>query len=277
MFAAFRTIASVATLLALAFLSPAAFGGGGGKDDAKSETREMHVDHADQKPLRVKTENGGISVAPSAASAKQDVSITAKVRAQTEERLKATAIVATRMPDGTLDVHVKWPDDKRRDNEGVSFEITLPNIHNAELMTANGPINLRHCDGSVHASTSNGPVSIADSAGDIIAKTSNGPITIADSAGPVRADTSNGPIDIALRSASTGPVHADTSNGGITLTVGPSFSGKLAAGTSNGRIGVEAPSAKVSHEKASTKVEFAAAGPESELKTSNGQIKITQH
>lgn len=256
------------------------------------ETRTILVDHTAAKPLHITTANGAISVARATDSA---VTITAKVHAADDARLKATQILTKRLDDGTLDIRVKWPDDKRKNNEGVSIAITLPDARGLHLSTSNGPIDasgmsgdaaldtsngpiaVHDHDGPVKATSSNGPVSIQNASGPAIVNTSNAPVTIDNAVSPVKADTSNGRIAVSLRPDATGPVTLDTSNAPIHLTIGSAFAGSLAAGTSNARVtltNIDAKNSKTG--RTSATVQFTDSGDKSVLSTSNGGIDITR-
>ena len=261
-------------------------------DSGVKETRTILMDHVAAKPLHVQSSNGSIIVAKSKDAS---VSVTAKIQAQTEERLKATQIIAKRLDDGTLDVQVKWPDNKSKNNEGVSFEIALPDAKDLKLTTSNGSISadsmagsavlatsnatitVTRQDGPVNATSSNGSVTVSDAAGAVTAESSNGTVKVQNAASTVKAKTSNGSIDVGMKPDATGPVKLTSSNGRVKLTVGPSFSGVLSAGTSNGSLTVSGiEDAKVTKSKNSAKVRFSDQGPDSVIETSNASVEISR-
>ena len=128
-----------------------------------TETRSSTAGAVANKPLHVKTVNGTIDVKKGSDS---NVSIAATIHAENEERLKATQIVAERLSDGTLDVRVKWPDGKPRGDEGVSFQIALPDVRDISLDTSNAPISIAGMSGEADLKTSNGPITVASQDGD---------------------------------------------------------------------------------------------------------------
>lgn len=266
---------------------------GWNNDDLRTEERQMTVAALPAKPVHVRTMNGAVSVKRADVS---EVKIKAKVRARDAERLAKTQILAERDADGMLKVSVKWADDRRKNNEGVSFEIQVPDADGVDIDTSNGSVAITGLSGRAVLETSNGGISASDHGGDVRASTSNGGIsmtgvrgsidvessnggiTIKDAGGAVTADTSNGAISVHLGPASSGPVKADTSNGTIELIVGPSFAGTVRADTSNAAVDVDVPgSVRVTRlSRTDAQVQFAAAGPGSVLDTSNGRITITQ-
>ncbi|MCC6970690.1 MAG: DUF4097 family beta strand repeat protein [Phycisphaerales bacterium] len=239
----------------------------------EEETRTSNIPHMAASPIVVDTANGAITVT-TAAEAK-DVTIVAKLRAQTKERLAATKVLAERKDDKTLSVYVKWPDDKRLSYEGCAFEIVLPDAADARLTSSNGAVTAKGINGPVLAESSNGAITIEHAGGPATAKTSNGAVTINHATGKVIADSSNGAIRVSLAKDAKGPVKLDTSNGSITLSFGPAFVGVIDADTSNGRVtinGIEA--ARVKQPKKSEATVTLGEGEKSTLDTSNGSITI---
>ncbi len=239
-------------------------------------TRTSTLPHVAGKAVDVQTDNGSISVVKAASS---EVTITASLKAISQERLDAATVTAGRDERGTLVVRVVWP-DRRQSSEGCSFEIALPDAVGATLTTSNGSVNIAGLSGPAELHSSNGAIVARDHAGTIDAQTSNGKIELDELGSPVKASTSNGAISVVLRADAPGPVRLDTSNGSIDLTLSPAFVGSLSLDTSNGGVTVAgADKASISQiNKNSGLLVFGPAGdsaPASKARTSNGHIKIT--
>lgn len=254
-------------------------------------TRDVSVEHVAQRPLHVETDNGGITVTQGGTD---QVQVTAKVRARSQERLDAVQILAERDSEGALLVHARWPDGKRLSNEGCEFIVSIPDASNleadtsngaiavsgmtcpADLDTSNGGIDVSNHTGDIVAASSNGAIVMDRVTGEVNAQTSNGAIEVASVTGPVTADTNNGSIEVTLAAAAAGPVRLDTSNGNIVLRVGEAFTGKLAAETSNARIRVTTPRAQRTSGNGRDEGvwRFGADGKDSALETSNGGITV---
>ena len=194
------------------------------------ETRTLERPHQEGGSLAVHTVNGAIRVRRDQAEA---VTIRARIAALTRERLEGVEVLAERDPGGLLTIEARWPAPGRRNNEGCSFEVTLPGAKGVVLETRNGAIHLEGLEGRARLATSNGGVRVPSHRGSLEIETSNGSVQARVPAGPVRVRTSNGSVTVA---AGTGPVEVETSNGGVRLTAGPAFAGELALSTSNGRI-----------------------------------------
>ena len=109
-------------------------------DDAKyRETREFEVAHVPGSAIRVSTKMGSVRVRRGDVDA---VRIVAKLRCKTEDRLERTEIVAERTDGGDLRVRVEWPNGKRKDAEGCSFEITVPDARGVEVRSTYGAVSL---------------------------------------------------------------------------------------------------------------------------------------
>ncbi len=258
-----------------------------------SDTRTVEVAHVTGAPVDVRTANGAVRVE---AKPVAQVRVTATVRAQSQERLDATQVRVERGADSTLLVSVLWPDDRRRSNEGVSFEIAIPDAGGVTVKTTNGSISTAGLSGEavlessngrvtvdghngpVHINTSNGSVNVKD-AGSVWVESSNGGIELTRVATPVTVDTSNGSVRATLRNDASGPVKIDSSNGPITLTVGPAFAGEVVMDTNNASCKAEElPGATiVSMGRSSGRIRVGgvgSGGEESRLDTSNGSIVV---
>lgn len=219
--------------------------------------------------LRVTSENGSVTVERASRS---DVSIIAKVRAQTPERAQAVKILSDRSNDGALFIRAIWP-ERRKNNEGCTFEISLPEAQGVDLETSNGSIILSGLAGAAELHTSNGSIEVHGHNGPVEASSSNGSFKLHQLKGPVRAETSNGHIKLSLEGI--GPVIAETSNGSIDLDIDQSFQGELTADTSNGsvRVSPEFQRRVSSFGKTHARLGFGAGAP-SQLSTSNGFVEV---
>ncbi len=247
--------------------------------------------HVEAAPIRAQVSNGSIEVK---VGNTDEVQITAKIKALTQDRLDRTMLIVTRTGDQTLDISVQWPDGKRKGNEGCSLTITLPDAGvialktsngrltvtgvgtDLDLQTSNGRIVASDIPGNIYGRTSNGRVTLTNIGGEIDVDTSNGKLIFTNVTGPIKADTSNGSVQIRLTEAATGPIDISTSNGSATIAVGSRFQGKLQLSTSNGRIKVdEHTNAKsMTINKSSASINFGGNGS-SRVRTSNGSITVT--
>lgn len=241
-------------------------------------------------PLSVTTANGAIEVTRTDAP---DVRINAVIRARTAERAAAAAIVARRAADGTLEISIAWPDNRREGNEGASFTITAPGASAVRLDTSNGAVHLSGLSGPAELDTSNGPITVVGHAGDVNAQTSNGSIQLDDVIGAADAstsngnveliditghafaETSNGSITIQLARKCPGPFIADTSNGNVHVLLGPDFRGEVKADTSNGSASYNVPHAVAgARSRDSFTFRVGEGGAASRISTSNGSVQV---
>ncbi len=256
------------------------------------ETRHSVLSHVPDAPIHVTTVNGKISVIQ---AAREDVSIEARVRATSPERLEQTAVTPQRASDGTLTVAVSWPDGKRRSREGCDLAIQTPDARGLQLRSSNGSITVQNLRGMAYAKTSNGSITVNGQQGAVDAKTSNGKIKVEGAqgsaklessngsitargiAGAVDAVTSNGSVEVALGSGSSGPIQVRSSNGSVNVSVG-GLQGELQLKTSNGKLkfGEGLPGRVVERSKKSALLQFGveASPASSTLRTSNGSITV---
>lgn len=253
------------------------------------DTRAMSAPYLGTMGLDVQTVNGSIEVRRAASDT---IEILAEIRAQTQERLDNTFIVANQVGDDLV-VRVEWAEGKRLNNEGCAFNIAMPATESLTLTSSNGRITVESLSGDADLNTSNGRITVTDHVGDIYASTSNGRITLesidgeihADTSngrvrviaasGPVEVDTSNGSVVIELTNDNAGPVSAETSNGSVVLAVGDAFEGTVNADTNNGSVHCEMNNItahKIS--KDHWRFIFSEADSRSRIDTNNGSITI---
>ena len=231
---------------------------------------ELTILHPAGSGVGATTANGAVRLTE---AARDDVLVRARIRATTQERADAVAIVGED-EGGWLEVRAVWP-EVRKGSEGVSFEIDAPGGRMVRAETGNGAVTITGFAGGAEVETSNGAVRVESHDGPVDARTSNGRVTILAAAGPVRADTSNGAVRVELTDTANGPLDIDTSNGAVTLIVGPGFTGRIDADTSNGSV--RASGARIvsaSGSKTHKVVQVGEGGEDSTIETSNGSVEI---
>ena len=168
----------------------------------------------------------------------------------------------------------------------------------AKIRTSNGGVTARSVKGMVEATTSNGNVELEDVVGGVRvvtsnawvhgdnlhgefnARTSNGGIRArlfdVPSNATVKAATSNGGVDLTLDRV-RGDIRASTSNSNITLRVPSSTNAQLDARTSNASVSSDlAVTGQRSNSKKHLEGTIGSGGPQIDLSTSNGSIRITK-
>lgn len=230
-----------------------------------SETRTLTVAHVAGSRLDVRTRNGSVEVRQGGVD---EVTITATIRARSQDRLSKTTLTAKRDAEGTLEVRVEWPDGPRS-NEGASIVVVTPSAAKVSALGSNGPIVVRLSDcREVDAESSNGDIVVEAPGAIVKASSSNGKVELEGVSG-AKVKTSNDRVQIALGADATGPVEIRTSNASVDLSVGPAFGGLLGATTSNARVRLDVPRAAARDGG----FDFGPGVP-SVIKTSNAPIRI---
>lgn len=196
------------------------------------ETREISIVPIHNAGLKAQTSNGFINACRSDGP---NALLTAHLRCISQQRLDAAEVIAERLPDQTLNLYVKWPQGRRRGNEGCSFEISLPNTSAIELHSSNGALTCTGLAGEALLHTSNGRIEVNKHTGPLTARTSNGMITVRDCTDELDLRTSNGTIHACNVAA---PIQAGSSNGRILVELAPDFSGEMSVSTSNGSLDI---------------------------------------
>jgi hypothetical protein len=78
------------------------------------------------------------------------------------------------------------------------FIVHVPNGANVTARATNGPVEVRHANGTFDLQTQNGPIALGGVSGTIKARAQNGPIAFTGSSGDVELTTVNGPIAVSF-------------------------------------------------------------------------------
>lgn len=143
-------------------------------------------------------------------------------------------------------------------NANVTYTVSVPRRTDVEVDTVNGKVRVRGVAGRVGASTTNGGIEMEDLRGS------------------VRASTTNGGIDVELVEVSAGQgMRFSTTNGGIDLVLPRTIQASVDADTTNGGIDLDGLQADIrSKSRRHLRAEVNGGGPEIELSTTNGGIRI---
>ena len=178
-------------------------------------------------------------------------------------------------------------------HSGANIHVVVPASTNVDIVTSNGPAELRDTERGAAIQTSNGPIMVERLSGDLNGQTSNGPITvhtlcgsadlttsngrvlIDDGHGRFDVTTSNGPIGFWGTMEPGGRNRFSTSNGSIDMMLDGEPNLKLQASTVNGKLRCDLPGLVASVDT-NQKLEGTVGKGEAELaaKTVNGAITI---
>ena len=176
---------------------------------------------------------------------------------------------------------------------GARIDVSVPADTSVDVVTSNGPLELRGTERAAALRTSNAPVKVERFKGDLSAQTGNAPVTVETLHGSADLKTSNGPVEIddghGRFDAKTinGPIRFGgsmepgglnrlvTSNGNIKVKLEPNPSLKLDASTVNGMVRCDSPGF-VASVNTFRKLEGTVGEGEAELvaKTVNGLVTI---
>lgn len=255
-----------------------------GWNHAQSETVARNAAIEGGSKLVVETRNGRLSATQDASLKEMQIIAQVRCSAPTQEeadqRVKDTALIATKEADGTVRVSIKFPALKSGDSHGpsdsASVEVRAPALADIDLRTSNGRIEVTGFDATLKARTSNGQIRVERVAGAVDLSTSNGSVHAKEVGAPASIDTSNGSVEVALAADQKGAVDIRTSNGSVKLDLPAGWNGALTADTSNGKVTIEAPGAKsISTEKGhGTAVLGTGEGATAKIRSSNGSVRV---
>ena len=257
-------------------------------EDGKTSMRDDTFAVGDNPRLVVRGFNGRIRV-----RAGEPGSIRVRARLKKPREVKYSAAQEGDLI--TVEAKPNRPSEGFRHGQhaGANIEVTVPGTTSVDLVTSNGPVELRGTEGGGEVQTKNGPIRVEQFKGDLNAKTKNAPIavktlsgsavlstlnsrvSIEDGRGRFEVRTINGPIKFQGSMEPKSHNKLSTLNGNIkvALDAGPSL--VLTAATTNGRVRCEVPGFVAAIEKRH-KLEGTMGTGEAELiaETKNGSIVV---
>jgi len=144
--------------------------------------------------------------------------------------------------------------------------------------TSGGSITMEDCNGRIDVRTSGGSITLGYIKGDVIAHTSGGSIEVEEVKGAIDASTSGGSITARIAEQPADDCRLTTSGGGVTIYLADGLNMNLNARTSSGRVNTDIPvSLRGRLKKSSIMAEIGNGGPELYLRTSGGNINISEY
>jgi len=244
------------------------FGGDYKYKESFSKTLPLPADGA----FSLKNTNGVVRVS---TWSQPEVEIKAEKSAGRESDLERLKI---EVESGAREVKVDTIYPRRPFFRGkVTYDVRVPEGARLELVrTTNGNVELTGRYSDVRAGTTNGGVRVEGAEGTLEVFTTNGSIRVQDVVGRVKANTTNGGITLTLKAVKD-EIRAGTTNGSITLRVEGDLNADVVARTTNGRVSTDFPITVQGAISSRRRIEgkIGAGGPQIELHTTNGSIRIT--
>ncbi len=157
--------------------------------------------------------------------------------------------------------------------------IRAPAGADIDMASTNGPLDVRHVNGKIHAHSENGPVAVKDISGEVRAETQNGPIDFRGSRGNLRLRAENGPISVELTGTrwEGGELDASTENGPVSLSLPANYqSGVRVDASEHSPVSCRASQCRQAARtwEHPSRIEFGGATPVVRLSTVNGPVSI---
>jgi len=223
--------------------------------------------------LRVDFEHGADYVSirvprPTMRRNNQGARLVIKVPRKTQLERIVTSNSSIQTDDGVGPTHLRTSNGS----------IRVMDLHGElEAETSNSSIEVDHVDGNVRLHSSNGHIRAERVNGSIDSSTSNGRVNV-DVERPdkaVRIDTTNSAVELDLPPDFSASVHIGTNNGPITIRMTNNINARISAHTSNSSIDTDfAVRAQGELSRNRLEGEIGGGGPEFDLRTSNGPIRL---
>lgn len=252
------------SILTLAALFAVAATGVANAESAREEFNQTYA-FAPGDRLTLSNTNGDVFVEP---WNRQEIQVKATKRVKTRSGDAEAALDNLRIEvdvgGGGIDIDTVYPSWKRlfgwsNVSASVDYDIRVPKAADLEIRTVNGEIE------------------ITGLVGEIDLRSTNGALTVADSSGSVRASTTNGAIQVELSDVSSSGMEFETTNGSIRLYLPVAIQASVVARTTNGSIETDFPVAvRGTFRRNRLEGDINGGGPEIEMRTTNGSIRIRE-
>ncbi|MEM7352716.1 MAG: DUF4097 family beta strand repeat-containing protein [Acidobacteriota bacterium] len=266
-------------LLALLLVAPDAWA-----DRTEEETYEETVDLGAGGTVEVDTTNGSIRVETWDRDQVQVVARKkARARSASEAQEMLDAIeIKIRESGGTVRIEADLPRSRSGwfgggTSANVAFELTIPADAELHASSNNGAIDVRDLGAPARLETQNGSIEADGVNGELEAFSNNGRIEADDVRGSVQAETTNGAIKVDISAdALNQDVDLRTSNGSVELRLASSVAASIYARTRNGSVSSDFPGGVQDERRRSLELELNGGGPQIELKSTNGSIRVRE-
>ncbi len=150
------------------------------------------------------------------------------------------------------------PQNERRENWSVSYEVFVPQKIDLNLKAHNGGIRISDVQGQIEFETTNGGVSLDRLAGNVHGHTTNGGLS----------------VELAGSRWEGSQLDISTTNGGVSVSVPANYSARLETGTVNGHIHVDFPVTVRGEIDRQLSIDLGSGGPLVRAVTTNGGVSV---
>lgn len=141
---------------------------------------------------------------------------------------------------GQIDLRAKYPNNCRRCNVSVNFDVRVPRATRFQIgpiSTASGNIKLEGVAGDVKVSTASGDVSVNEVSGEINASTASGEVEVRNITGSVNASSASGDVEVDItRLEGAGDMKFSSASGNVNVRLPSSADADVRMSTASGRI-----------------------------------------
>ena len=175
-------------------------------------------------------QNGGVSIK---GWSRPDVLVRAQIQTSAETEAEAQSLATqVQLSAAGGRIGANGPEQSRRQNWSVSYEVFVPHHSNIELTTHNGGVSMQDVQGQIEFSAVNGGVSLQRIAGKVHGQTVNGGLRIQLAGAQWEGEgldvkTSNGGVDMAIPVNYSARLETSTVNGGLRLDYPVTVQGEI--------------------------------------------------
>jgi len=152
---------------------------------------------------------------------------------------------------GRVHLRAKYPENCRRCNAGLRFEVRVPRsgVNVERISTASGDINAADLAGRIHLSTASGNVTLRGVSGEVEASTASGQVKVTEAAGSVRASSASGDVEVEIaRLEGTRDLRFSSASGDVRVRLPNDLDARVHLSTASGRIDTDFPIEVKRHE-----------------------------
>lgn len=152
---------------------------------------------------------------------------------------------------GNIHLRAKYPEDCRRCNASLRFEVRVPRsgVQIERVSTASGDVNATDLSGRVNLSTASGDVTLQGVSGEIEASTASGRVRVTNASGAVRASSASGDVEVEIaRLEGTRDLRFSSASGNVRVRLPGDLDARVHLSTASGSIETDFPIEVKRHE-----------------------------
>jgi Putative adhesin len=142
-------------------------------------------------------------------------------------------------------LRARYPEDCRRCNASLRFEVRVPrgaNVNLDKITTASGDVSATDVAGDINLNTASGDINLQGVSGKIEVATASGQVRVRNAAGSVSASSASGDVEVEIaRLEGTRDLRFSSASGNVSVRLPNDLDARVSVSTASGQIDTDFP------------------------------------